>query len=434
MAASSLNHGIEPKDNNILYAQAGGVSAVINTSAAAVLETVAEYPNVFGKRYVALDGIEGVLEENLLDIDQQEPALLDTLKHQPAAAFQSCRFDLAALEKDESQYQRILAVFKQYQIGYFFYNGGNGSMVTAKRVADYCAKHGHPVICIGVAKTIDNDLDLSHCSPGFGSAAKYLATSFLEATLDVYSMHRSSTKCFIMETMGRNAGWLTMAAGLIKDVIPDVPLILLPAERAFDAERFIKRAQLLVEQKGFCVIAVSEGIKDENDRYLNIADIEHTKAHDYTQLGGAASQLAQLVKSKLGYKTHYAIPDYFQRSASHMVSEADWQLAYGAGKAAVEAAVKGEHGVLPVVQCISHTPFQWRYKTESLMEIADLEKRVPDTFISADGMDITPSGLAYLRPLIQGEHKIPYQNGLPNIPILHFKLVEKQLPFYKAEK
>ncbi|MDX1796661.1 MAG: 6-phosphofructokinase, partial [Hydrogenovibrio sp.] len=417
---------------NVIYAQAGGVTAVINTSAAAVFETVREHPEKFGKVYAAINGIVGVLEERLVDIDTLTPEDFDRLKSHPGAAFEACRFDLDPIEYNPEQYQRVLEVFKTYDIGYFFYNGGNGSMVTAQKVADYCTEHGHPVTCIGIAKTIDNDLALSHCSPGFGSAAKYVAASLLEVVMDLKSMHNTSTKFVSFEAMGRNTGWLTIAGGLLKTVMPDLPLLILPAERAFDKAAFLSKVTHLFNEQGYCICIVSEGLKDASDRYVAIANIEHTETHDYTQLGGVGYTLSHMVANELEVKTHTIVPDYLQRSASHFVSEVDWQMAYEAGKAAVLAALDNQHGVLPVVEATQEAPFSWRFKNVKLMEVADLEKRVPDAFISEDGMDITQAAIDYLLPLIQGERHLHYQNGLPDIRPFDFKLVTPKLIPFKA--
>lgn len=420
--------------NNVLYAQAGGVTAVINASAAGVIEMARRHPERFGKIYAAINGIVGVLEETLVDTSQLDEDTLDQLKIQPGAAFQSCRFDLDTLAENPEQYQRVLDVFRQYEIGYFFYNGGNGSMVTAQKVAEYCTAHGHPVTCIGVAKTIDNDLALSHCSPGFGSAAKYIATSLLEATLDLISMHNTSTKFFALEAMGRNAGWLTIAGGLIKTQIPDVPLIVLPAERPFNQQAFLDKTQRLIDQKGYCVCIVSEGLTNADGSYLSIENIEHTHNHDYTQLGGVAHTLSNLVAQTFNCKTHSAVPDYLQRSASHIVSETDWEMAYRTGKAAVQAALDGCHGVLPTVEVIGEHPLVWRYQNVELVAVADLEKRVPDAFISEDGMDVTQAAIDYLKPLVKGQRAMPYQHGLPAIAPITYQCMPKQLPSYKVVK
>lgn len=419
---------------NVIYAQAGGVTAVINASAAGVIEMVKRHPEKFGKVYAAINGIVGVLEERLTDASRFSEDTLDRLKTQPGAAFQACRFDLDGIDENPGQYQRVLEVFRTYDIGYFFYNGGNGSMVTAQKVADYCSAHGHPVTCIGVAKTIDNDLALSHCSPGFGSAAKYIATSLLEATMDLFSMHNTSTKFFALEAMGRNVGWLTIAGGLIKTAMPDVPLLILPAERPFERSKFLDRVQQLIDTKGYCVCIVSEGLMDMDGNYISIENVEHTHNNDYTQLGGVAHTLSGLVANTFNCKTHSAVPDYLQRSASHLVSQTDWEMAYRAGKAAVQAALDGKHGVLPVIEVIDTQPLVWRYKNVDLFEVADLEKSVPDEFLTEDGMDITPAAIDYLLPLIKGERHIQYRNGLPDIYPMQFELVKQQLPKYKAVK
>lgn len=419
---------------NVLYAQAGGVSAVINASAAGVIETAKQHPETFGKIYAAINGIKGVLEEALVDITQMSDADMERLKHLPGAAFKACRFDLGTEESRPDQYQRVLDVFVAYDIGYFFYNGGNGSMVTAQKVADYCRSKGHPVTCIGVAKTIDNDLAFSHCSPGFGSAAKYLATSFFEASLDILSMHMTSTRFFVMETMGRNVGWLSLAPGLVKQAMPDLPLIILPAERAFNQQAFLDRVEQMISEYGYCVCSVSEGLQDEKGEFLKVAAEEHALGQVFTQLGGVGANISNLVATQLNVKTHSANPDYLQRSASHMVSLTDWKMAYQAGSAAVEAALNGEHGVLPVIEKISDSPFEWRFKNVQLESVADLEQGVPDEYIQADGMGITQAALDYLNPLIQGEHFVGFKNGLPDIRPLEFKTVTSQLPYFKCVK
>ncbi len=419
---------------NVLYAQAGGVTAVINASAAGIIEMVKRHPEQFKKIYAAENGIKGILEEDLIDVSLISEKKLDRIKRQPGAAFKACRFDLDEYQENPKQYQRLLEVFKTYKIGFFFYNGGNGSMLTAQKVADYCSQNGHPMICIGVPKTIDNDLALSHCSPGFGSAAKYIATSLLEATIDLHSMHNTSTKFFVLEAMGRNTGWLTIAGGLIKKTMPDVPLLILPAERKFNQEKFLAKVKYFFDKKGYCVCITSEGLTDDQGKYLMIKDTEKTSNKNYIQLGGIAHNIGGLVAKHFNCKTHSAVPDYLQRSASHLVSQTDWEMAYRAGKAAVQAALDGEHGVLPVIEIIDTNPLVWRYKNVSLMEVANLEKLVPDEFLTEDGMDITPAALEYLLPLVKGERSQPYKYGMPDIKPLTFKTVKKKLPTYIAVK
>lgn len=418
---------VKTQSKNVLYAQAGGPTAVLNASAIGVIEKVKAHPEKFGTLYAAINGIKGVLDEALTDITHLSESTMRSLRDQPGAAFEACRFDLDPVEDNPQQYQRVLNVLVTYDIGYFLYNGGNGSMITAKKVADYCGEHGHPVTCIGVPKTIDNDLALSHCSPGFGSAVKYLATSLLEATIDLHSMHNTSTKFFALEAMGRNVGWLALAGGLLKLQMPDVPLIVLTAERPFDEAKFLARVDHLFKTKGYCTCIVSEGLKDVAGNYIKIENIEHTHLKDYVQLGGVAQMLSKKVAQHFNCKTHSAMPDYLQRSASHLVSKTDWQMAYQAGEAAVQAALDGKHGVLPVVELVTQTPFTWRFKTIDLVEVADQELVVPDEFISDDGMDVTQAAIDYLLPLIQGEKPIRYKHGLPDIQPLVFKPVRKQL-------
>lgn len=425
---------MKQQSKNVLYAQAGGVSAVINASAAGVIEKVREHKGTFGKTYAAINGIQGVLEEALIDITDMSDADLERLKRLPGAAFKACRFDLGTEESRPDQYQRVLDVFVAYDIGYFFYNGGNGSMVTAQKVADYCASKGHPVTCIGIAKTIDNDLAFSHCSPGFGSAAKYLATSFYEASLDIYSMQVTSTKFFVMEAMGRNVGWLSLAPGLVKQAMPELPLIILPAERKFNEQKFLDKVEQTISEHGYCVCSASEGIQNEQGEFISVAAQEHALGQVFTQLGGVAANLARLTASKLNIKTHSATPDYLQRSASHLVSLTDWQIAYDAGAASVQAALDGEHGVLPVIVKTSDAPFSWGFKNVELQSVADLEQTVPDSFITEDGFGITQEALDYLNPLVQGERPCAFKNGLPDIHPIEFKTLAPKLPYFDATK
>ncbi|AHF00693.1 6-phosphofructokinase [Thiomicrospira aerophila AL3] len=416
--------------HNALYAQAGGITSVINASAAGVIETLRSYGQT-PRIYAAINGIEGLLDEKLVDLTNISETTLERLKRLPGGAFQACRFDLDTIENRPDQYERLLQIFSHYDIGTFFYNGGNGSMLTAQKVADYCQSKGYPLRCIGVAKTIDNDLALSHCSPGFGSAAKFLASHFLQATLDVQSMSASSTKFFVMEAMGRNVGWLALSAGLVKDVIADLPLIILPAERAFDESAFLARVTDLINSHGYCVCMASEGLRDANGKSLAVAREEHANGKVYTQYGGVAQKLAQQVEHALNIKTHSANPDYLQRSSALCVSATDWQMAYEAGAAAVHAAHKGEHGILPLVQKTQDTPFRWHFENFALADVAELEARVPDHFLTADGMDITEQALEYLRPLVKGERDMKWHDGLPDLRPITWTQVEKKLPDFK---
>ncbi len=416
--------------NNVLYAQAGGVTSVINVSAYGVFKTIKKHPKIFGKTYAALNGIAGVLEENLIDIDLVSDDDLEKLKHLPGAVFESCRFDLDSLEKNPIQYQRVLEVFKTYNIGYFFYNGGNGSMITAKKVADYCCQQGHKVICVGVAKTIDNDLAISHCSPGFGSAAKYIATSLAQASIDIQSMYKTSSKFLVMETMGRDTGWLALAGGLVKHFLPNIPLMVLPAEATFKQANFLTKVKQLIAEKGYCVCVVSEGIKDEQSNYISFKNIEYTEEKNYYQLGGTGSNLAKLVTDKLQVKAHAITPDYLQRSATHLVSQVDWQMAYEAGEASVISSMNKGHGTLPVIEVTSTSPFKWQFKNVDLVTVANMDKTVPDNFIDSINYTITQPAIDYLLPLIQGEVNVDYCEGIPIfIPPPLKKVKQKLCPF-----
>lgn len=415
--------------NNALYAQAGGVTAVINVSAAGVIETLKKEGKT-PRIYAALNGIEGLLHEELVDLTDISDQDLERLKRLPGGAFQACRFDLDSIEDRPDQYDRLLKLFGHYGIGTFFYNGGNGSMLTAQKVADYCQAKGHPLRCIGVAKTIDNDLALSHCSPGYGSAVKFLASHFLQATLDIQSMSASSTKFFVMEAMGRNVGWLALSAGLVKDVIHPLPLVILPAERPFNQPAFLLRVSELIKTHGYCVCMASEGLCDDEGHCLAVAREEHAHGKVYRQFGGVAHKLAQLVEHHLNIKTHSANPDYLQRSSALCVSNTDWQMAYEAGVAAAHAALTGEHGVLPLIQKTGDSPLTWTFRNYPLADVAELEAKVPDDFLTPDGMDVTEAALNYLRPLIQGERTLIWHNGLPDLRPLVWTRVKKQLePF-----
>lgn len=417
---------------NAIYAQAGGATSVINASAYGVFQTIKQYPMIFNQTYVAINGIAGILEENIVSIDSISDKELAKLSYLPGAAFEACRFDLDTLENNPEQYKRVLEVFKTYDIGFFFYNGGNGSMVTAQKVADYCTQEGHKVNCIGIAKTIDNDLAISHCSPGFGSAAKYIATSLAQASLDIRSMYKTSTKLLIMDTMGRNTGWLTLAGGLVKEFLPETPLMVLPAEMPFKQDIFLQKVAQMIKEHGYCICVVSEGIKDTEGKYINYVNIEHTEQKDYYQLGGAGIQLSQLAKDKLQIKTHVITPDYLQRSATHLVSKTDWEMAYQAGEESVKAAADNQHGILPVIEQTSSKPFRWKFKPIALTEVTNLDKNVPEHFINTSNNTITKTAVDYLMPLIQGEKAVPFHNGIPELPPLKINLLKRKLLPFKA--
>ncbi len=410
---------------NAFYAQSGGVTAVINATACGVIETARKHRSRIGKVYAGRDGIIGALTEDLIDTSRESPAAIRALRHTPAGAFGSCRYKLKSFEENRAQYERLIAVLKAHNIGYFFYNGGNDSADTAYKVSQISEKLGYPVICVGIPKTVDNDLAVTDCCPGFGSVAKYVATSIREAGFDVASMARTSTKVFVLEVMGRHAGWITAACGLAAEKAGDAPQMLLFPEVTFDAPKFLARVEQVVKQYGYCAIGVSEGLRDADGKFLSESGLKDAFGH--AQLGGVAPLIANLVKDKLGYKYHWAVADYLQRSARHIASRTDVQQAYAVGKAAVELALKGRNAVMPVIVRKSNQPYKWTIEAADLKDIANREKMMPPDFISDDGFHITAKCRQYLAPLIAGEDYPPYRNGLPDYVKLKNVAVAKKL-------
>ena len=415
---------------NAFYAQSGGVTAVINVTAAAVIETSRQHPQQIGKVLAGQNGIIGALSEALIDTSALSTEQVAALRHTPGGAFGSCRYKLKSLEQHRAQYQRLIDVFRAHDIGYFFYNGGGDSADTCLKVSQLANQLDYPLQAIHIPKTVDNDLPLTDNCPGFGSVAKYVATSIREASLDVASMAKTSTKVFILEVMGRHAGWITAACGLASENPDQGPHLLLLPERRFDQASFLQKVQACVAQYGYCVIAVSEGLRDQEGRFLSETGL--TDAFGHAQLGGVAPVLAQLLQAQLGLKCHWAVADYLQRSARHIASAADVAQAYALGKAAVELALAGHHGVMPGICRLSDAPYRWEIRPQPLEQIANVEKPLPEAFISADGYSITPACRAYLTPLIEGEDYPPYQNGLPHYVHFNHTLVAKQLPPFEV--
>ncbi|NQD36682.1 6-phosphofructokinase [Permianibacter sp. IMCC34836] len=415
---------------NAFYAQSGGVTAVINASAAGVLETARKYPKKIGKVFAGRDGIIGALQENLIDTSGESVAAIAGLKHTPGGAFGSCRYKLKSISQSRAEYERLLEVFAAHDIRYFFYNGGNDSMDTANKVAQVAAEHGYPLTCVGIPKTVDNDLPITDNSPGFGSVAKYVAVSIREAGLDVASMASSSTKIFVLEVMGRHAGWIAAAGGLASEKAGQPPHIILFPEVAFDPEKFLARVDACVKQYGYCALVVSEGVKNADGKFL--AEAGTVDAFGHSQLGGVAPVIAQLIKDKLGYKYHYAVADYLQRSARHIAAKTDLEQAYAVGKAAVEFAVKGHSAVMPVIVRKKGAKYAWEIGMAQLSDIANVERKMPANFISSDGFHITAACRRYLLPLIQGEAYPPYQDGLPAYVQLKNRAVKKKLAPWTA--
>ena len=415
----------KPAPKNAFYAQSGGVSAVINASACGVIETARRHPKHIGKLFAGRDGIVGALTENLIDVSRESPATIRALKHTPAGAFGSARFKLKGLDKNRAEYERLIEVFRAHDIGYFFYNGGNDSMDTALKVSQIGESLGYPIICLGVPKTVDNDLPHTDCCPGFGSVAKYIAVSTLEAGLDVASMARTSTKVFVLEVMGRHAGWIAAAGGLAGSRPMDPPHIILFPEVPFVPQEFLARVQHCVGQYGYCVVVVSEGAAYADGRF--VADAGTKDAFGHTQLGGVAPVIANMIREAHGYKYHWAVADYLQRAARHIAARVDVEQAYAVGKAAVELAVQGVNAVMPIIVRRSSRPYKWTIGHVPLAQVANVEKKLPRTFITADGFGITAACRRYLEPLIGGEAPPPYKNGLPDYVRIRGVAVRRKL-------
>ena len=410
---------------NALYAQSGGVTAVINATACAVIETARKNKHRIGNVYAGHNGIIGVLTENMIDTSKESAATIAALRHTPGGAFGSARYKLKSIEENRAQYERLIEVFKAHDIGYFFYNGGNDSMDTAHKVSLMSKRMGFPVTCLGIPKTVDNDLPITDNCPGFGSVAKYVAVSIREAALDVIAMSETSTKVFILEVMGRHAGWIAAASGLAGKHPDDAPHIILFPEIPFKKATFLKRVKECVRKYSYCVVVVSEGARYANGKFL--AEGGTTDAFGHAQLGGVAPVVASMIKEKLGFKYHYAVADYLQRSARHIASAVDVEQAYAVGKAAVKFALAGKTAVMPIIKRISDNPYRWRIDEAPLSLIANKEKKMPRRFISSDGFSITPVCRRYLEPLIHGEEYPPYINGLPKYVSLRKVRVAKKL-------
>lgn len=410
---------------NIFYAQSGGVTAVINATACGVIET-ARKSRKLGKVYAGKNGILGALREELIDTSLESSKAIAALRHTPSGAFGSCRYKLKSLAENEAEYHRLVEVFQAHDIGYFFYNGGGDSQDTANKVSQLSLSMGHPITCIGIPKTVDNDLPITDTCPGFGSVAKYVAVSTMEAGLDVASMAESSTKVFVLEVMGRHAGWIAAAAGLAKTSAGAPPHVILFPEVVFDRAKFLAKVRESVNRYGFCVVVASEGAQYADGTFL--ADAGAKDAFGHTQLGGVAPALVDMIKAEHGYKCHWSVADYLQRAARHIASATDVEQAYAVGAAAVEFALAGKNAVMPVIRRKNTKKYSWDIDEAPLSKVANVEKMMPKSFITKDGFGITGKAREYLSPLIQGEDYPPYRDGLPQYVQLQRKLVRKKLP------
>ena len=414
-----------PTKRNAFYAQSGGVTAVINASAAGVIEAARKHRDRIGKVYAGRNGIIGALTEDLIDTGRDSARAIAALKHTPAGAFGSCRYKLKGLEENRAQYERLIEVFRAHDIGYFFYNGGNDSADTCLKVSQISARLGYPLTAVHVPKTVDNDLAATDNCPGFGSVAKYVATSMREAAFDVASMAKTSTKVFVLEVMGRHAGWITAAVGMAEDRDTPIPLLLLFPEIAFDEARFLAAADAKVKRFGYCCVGVSEGLKNAAGALM--AEAGTKDAFGHAQLGGVGPLIATLVKDKLKHKYHWAVADYLQRSARHIASKTDLEQSYAVGKASVEFAIAGKNAVMAAILRTSDKPYRWRIAAVPLAKVANVEKMLPRDYIAADGFGITAKARAYLGPLMKGEDPPPFKDGLPQYVRLKNVAVAKKL-------
>jgi 6-phosphofructokinase 1 len=417
------------KAKNAIYAQSGGVTSVINATAGGVIEAARKSKRI-NKLFAGKNGIRGLLREDIIDTSIEDIIQIKKLQHTPGGIFGSCRHKLKDPSSNKKEYDRLIEVFRAHDIGYFFYNGGGDSQDTTNKISQFTIDAGFPVNCIGIPKTVDNDLPYTDNCPGFGSVAKYVATSVREASLDVESMSESSTKVFIMEVMGRHAGWIAASSGLAQDKNNSAPHIILLPEVPFYKAKFLKRVKDTIKKHGFCVIVVSEGARFKNGEF--IADAGTVDSFGHKQLGGVAPTIAGMIKDSLGLKYHWAVSDYLQRAARHISSKTDVDQAYAVGKAAVQFALSGENAVMPIIKRTSSNPYSWKIDKVKLSQVANVEKKLPQKFISKNGFGVTEACKNYLRPLIQGEAYPPYKDGVIETASLKNKLVKKKLKTFKV--
>jgi len=410
---------------NAFYAQSGGVTAVINASAAGVIETARKHRDRIGRVYAGRNGIIGALAEDLIDTSRESAKSIAALRYTPGGAFGSCRYKLKGIDENRAQYERLIDVFRAHDIGYFFYNGGNDSADTCLKVSQIATRLGYPLTAVHVPKTVDNDLPVTDNCPGFGSVAKYVATSMREAAFDVASMAKTSTRVFVLEVMGRNAGWITAAVGMADSKDTPIPLVLLFPEVPFDEAAVMAAVDAKVQRFGYCCIGVSEGLRNSEGRLM--AEAGTHDAFGHAQLGGVGPMIAKIVEDRLKYKYHWAVADYLQRAARHLASRTDVEQSYAVGKAAVELALAGRNAVMPAILRTSEQPYRWKIAVAPLTDVANVEKKLPRHYITRDGLGITPKARAYLGPLMKGEDPPPFKDGLPQFTRLKNVAVTKKL-------
>ena len=415
---------------NAFYAQSGGVTSVINATASALILESKKHKSKIGKVFAGKNGILGALREELIDTSKESSSAIKSLREKPGGVFGSCRFKLKSLNENKKEYERLVEVFKAHDIGYFFYNGGNDSADTAFKVSKISKKIGYPINCIAIPKTVDNDLAVTDCCPGFGSAAKYIATSTMEASLDVASMSETSTKVFILEVMGRHAGWMAASSALARTEKNDAPHIILLPEVNFNLNNFLSKIKKVINQNGYCVIVASEGVKNNKGKFLSQTDTKDAFGH--AQLGGVAPYLSSIINKRLKLKNHWAVSDYLQRSARHIASQTDLLHAEAVGIHAVKYAIKGMNGVMPVIIRGKGKRYSWKIEPAPLSKIANVEKKLPKSFISKDGFDVTSKAIKYLQPLILGEAFPKFKDGIPTSEKLKLIEVTKKLPNWKS--
>ena len=415
---------------NIFYAQSGGVTPVINATAAGVIAGYLKNKKVFGKLYIGKNGILGALKEELIDVNNENTKELDLLKYTPGGAFGSCRLKLKDFKKSKKDFDRIYDVFKAHNIRYFLYNGGGDSQDTTNKISKYFSNQKYPLVCLGLPKTIDNDLPVTYTCPGFGSVAKYIATSTLEASLDVMSMSQTSTKVFILEVMGRHSGWLAASSGVIKSNQSDPPHIILFPERKFDKTEFLKKVKNAVSKYSYCVVVASEGIQDKKGKF--ISDSGEKDSFGHAQLGGVAPMLSNMIMNNLKLKVHWAVSDYLQRAARHISSSVDVDQAYKLGTESVELAKKNITDVMLTIEKKKSSKFKWSIGTTKLDNVANIEKKLPKNYIKSNGYEITAACKKYISNLIEGESFPIFKNGYPLYAKMKCKLIKKKLRKYSV--